>query len=537
MKGSRDCRSTTSSDFIKHPLFLVICPISCYNACESHDFSEAIMTKEKNAISGYPLVLNYLGAFSILIGLIILSPLTLTIFWSQERSDAHYFVIPALVAFFFGGLTLWVFKGKKKGHLAHNHDAVLVVGTWFLAILFSSFPFLLSGQLTFTESVFEAASGYSTTGLTVVDVESMSHIFLLFRSLMQLFGGVGLVLLITSFVSNQYGMRLYSAEGHGDKLVPNLLRSARTILSIYMLYIVLGVILYVIFDMPFFDAVNHSISAVATGGFSVKAESIGYYDSIPIEIVTMILMVLGGTNFFVHLLIMKKKFKLVFRHVEIRFLGLLSLIFIPIFVISLIRFNQFSFGEAFRVGTFHYLTTITTTGLQTVSSIHIFPTSLLFAMLILMMIGAGMGSTAGGMKLFRVALAFKSVYWNIRDALGHKKMIRPRFINRLGTNRAVTNEDINDNYTFLIVYLIILVIGITIFTFNGYNFHDSIFEFTSTLGTIGLSSGIIGSNPSNVILWTGVVGMLIARLESYVIIIALSKVLIDTGKTLKRSKK
>jgi trk system potassium uptake protein len=494
-----------------------------------------MMTKEKNTISGYALVLNYLGSFSILIGLIILTPLMLIIFWSQERAHALYFVIPAGFSFVIGLITMLVFKGKRKGTLAHNHDAVLVVGTWFLAILLSSLPFLLSGQLTFTESIFEAASGYSTTGLTVVDVENMPHVFLFFRSLMQFFGGVGLVLLITSFISNQYGMRLYSAEGHGDKLVPNLLRSARTILSIYLLYIILGVILYVIFDMPVFDAINHSISAVATGGFSVKAESIGYYNSLPIEIITMILMVLGGTNFFVHLLIMKRKFKLVFRHIEVKFLGLLSLFFIPIFVISLIRFNAFSFTEALRVGTFHYLTTITTTGLQTVSSIHIFPTSLIFAMLILMMIGAGMGSTAGGMKLYRVALAFKSIYWHIRDSLSHKKLIRPRFINRLGTNRALTIEDINENYTFLIIYLFILFIGITIFTFSGYTFQDSIFEFTSTLGTIGLSTGIIGSNPSNVILWTGVVGMLIARLESYVVIIAITKVIIDTRKTLSRS--
>jgi trk system potassium uptake protein len=493
------------------------------------------MTKDRHIISGYPLILNYLGIFSMLIGIIILTPLTLVIFWPQEQSQIFYFLIPSFIAFAFGGSIILLFKGKTKGNLERHHDAVLVVLTWLLAIVISSLPFVLSGNYTFTQSVFEATSGYSTTGLTVVDVENISHIFLLFRSLMQLFGGVGLVLLLTSFVSDKFGMRLYSAEGHGDKLVPNLLRSARTILSIYMVYIFLGVIFYVIFGMPVFDAINHSISAVATGGFSTKTESIGYYNSVYIEIITIVLMILGGTNFFVHLLLMKRKFNLAFRHVEMKFLGVLAIMFVPLFVISLMRFNAFTLGQAVRVGVFHFVSAITTTGLQIIPSVHILPSSFFFPMLILMMIGASTGSTAGGMKLYRVSLALKSVSWNLKDTIGHKKTIRPHFINKLGVRRMIEKEEISQNYSFIMIYMLILVVGITIFTLHGYGVVDSIFEFTSTLGTIGLSTGIIGSNPPNIILWTGIVGMLIARLESYVIIIAISKIFIDFKKKVSKN--
>lgn len=485
------------------------------------------MEKEKGVVTGYLLILYYLGLFSILVGFMILSPLLLTIFWHEEFRQAIFFVIPAGIAFVFGLSVMLSFKGKTKIHLQKKHDAVLVVFIWLFAIFFSALPFYLSGELSFVQSIFEATSGYSTTGLTVVDVENLPHTFLFFRSLMQLFGGVGLILLLTSFVIDKAGVRLYQAEGHVDRLLPNLIRSARAILLIYLFYIGLGTILYVIFGMPLFDAVNHSISAVATGGFSVRTESIGYYQSFPIEIITIILMILGGTNFYVHLLMMKRKFKLAFNHVELKLIGLLTLLFVPLFILSLMRFNNLNFFEASRIGIFHFFSAITTTGLQTVPNMQFFPAPILFHLIIIMMIGAGIGSTAGGMKLYRVSLALKSSFWDLKEITGNKKLIRPHFLHRLGEKVKIDASEVNKNYTFLFVYLIILCIGISIYTFEGYGFTESIFEFTSTLGTIGLSYGIIGSNPSPLILWTTIVGMLFARLESYIIIIAFTKIFID----------
>jgi len=485
------------------------------------------MNDQRKVLSGYPLVVYYLGLFSLLIGAMILSPLFILPFYPEDLSYATYFIIPATIAFGFGVIILLFFKGRQKLHLEKKHDAILVLLTWILAISLSALPFYLSKQMTYTQSFFEATSGYTTTGLTVANVSITPKIFLLFRSLMQFYGGVGLILLITSFIADKAGMRLYNAEGHVDKLVPNLLRSARMILIIYIVYIVLGVILYVIFGMPIFDAINHSISAVATGGFSVKPQSIGFYNSIAIEIITMVLMVLGGTNFFVHLLIMQRKFNLAFKHVEVKFLGLLVLIFVPLFVFSLMRFNSLSFVDSLRIGGFHFLSSITTTGFQTVSTMQFFHSSLLFPLVITMIIGGGIGSTAGGMKLFRVSLALKGTYWNLNDSYSNRKYVRTRFINKLGTKTKVDMDEINHNYTFLFVYLFILCMGILILTFAGYGFIDSVFEFTSALGTIGLSYGVMSANASNLVLGVGIVGMMIARLESYIIIVAITKIIID----------
>jgi len=486
--------------------------------------------KMKKNIHGYTLILSYIGIFSFLIGIINLMPLLLILFQPDQAPYALHFMIPGFLSIFIGTVIIISFKGKEKGRLERNQDALLVVLIWLYAILISAIPFYLTGHYNITQSIFETTSGYSTTGFTIVDVDQAPNIFLLYRSLLQFFGGVGLVLILTSAISDKLGMRLYSAEGHSDKLMPNLIRSARMIMSIYVGYIILGVLFYVMFGMSLFDAINHSISAVATGGFSTRSQSIGYYDHLGIEIVTMVLMILGGTNFFVHLQLISRRLKHVTKHIELKFLGILALIFIPMFTISLMQSQQDTFFHSLRVTTFHFVSAITTTGLQTVSTVNIFPVSILFGTLFLMMIGASIGSTAGGMKLYRVALAFKSVYWHLKDQLSHKKVIRTHTINRYGMKIIIDKDAINQNYTFIAIYLFVLMFGISVFTFYGYSFRDSIFEFTSVLGTIGLSVGLISYHSPALVLWMGIVGMLIARLESIVIIYAIVVIVRDITK-------
>jgi len=487
-------------------------------------------TKDKRIVSGYPLIINYLGIFAILIGMINLLPLILIIFNPEEIRNATIFLIPGLSSIVVGFLVYFIFRGREKGKLERHQDAVLVFLIWILAITVSAFPFMLTGLYNFTQSIFESTSGYSTTGLTVVTPEGSSLMILVFRSLLQFFGGVGLVLVLTSAISDKFGMRLYSAEGHSDKLVPNLIRSARTILSIYVGYILLGMIAYIIYGMAPFDAFNHAIAAVATGGFSTKNGSIGSYHSVPIEIITIILMILGGTNFFIHLMLLKAKFKGVFKHIELKLLGILILIFIPLFIINLMQFYTGSFWESFRIASFQFFSAITGTGYQTVNSFTILPSFFILGLIILMVLGAGMGSTAGGMKQYRVALAFKSLYWNLKEQLSHKKIIRTHFINKLGTKIVVDKEDITHNFSFLMIYILALVTGTLIFTSFGFTIQDSLFEFASSLGTVGLSVGITGFNAHPTILWTSIVGMFLGRLEFYVVFVALAKISIDLTK-------
>ena len=166
--------------------------------------------------------------------------------------------------------------------------------------------------------------------MSVVDVEHTSHLFLMHRSTILFFGGIGLVLVMLSVLSDTYGMRLYAAEGHNDRLLPNLLKSARIILTMYLCYILSGVALYCLFGMPLFDALIHSIGALSTGGFSSHAQSIGYYDNIWIEMITIVLMLLGNINFLAHLFLIRGKLRNFFQYCEIRFSFLVIALAVPV---------------------------------------------------------------------------------------------------------------------------------------------------------------------------------------------------------------
>jgi trk system potassium uptake protein TrkH len=183
------------------------------------------------------------------------------------------------------------------------------------------------------------------------------------------------------------------------------------------------------------------------------------------------------------------------------------------------------FFYTLRVASFQFISAVTGTGFQTIETFTIMPPTFMSVLIIVMVLGAGMGSTAGGMKQYRVALAFKSLYWNIREQFGHKKTIRTYFINKIGTRTIINKEEVIQNYSFLMTYLLALFTGTLIFTGYGFTIKDALFEFASALGTVGLSVGITNYNANPGILWTATVGMFLGRLEFYVIFIAIAKII------------
>ncbi len=487
--------------------------------------------KTKKILSGYGLIINYIGMFMILIGVWVLLPLIILAFYPSEAHEAVYFILPGTISIFVGYAITLIFRGREIGKLERHQDAILVTLIWIVAILIGAVPFMLTGTYNFTQAVFEVTSGVSTTGLTVVDVETTSHLFLFYRSLLLFFGGVGFILIMTSAVSDRYGMRLYNAEGHSDRLMPNLLKSARMILAIYSGIILLGSLGYVLCGMSVFDAITQSIAAVSTGGFGTHAANIGYFNSLGVELITLVLMFLGATNFMVHMVILRGGFKKAIFHSEFKLIGLATVILLPIIILSLLGSGYASsFGSAFRIALFQFGSSLTTTGFQTVATFQNWPHVALIALIIAMIIGGGIGSTAGGMKQYRVALAIKSMYWNLREQIFPKRTVQAKFINRYGKKEIVSPDDIKYNYSFLFTYLAILLVGTMIFASFGYSFEESLFEFASSLSTVGLSIGITGYNAHPVILWTSAVGMLLGRLEFYVVFLAIVRLTTDITK-------
>lgn len=479
------------------------------------------MDENRNEVGGGQLIAGYLGIILMLIGGIILLPIMLLAVYPEESVYASCFTIPGVTAILAGYVMSLFIRGRDKRRLIGHQDALIVVFSWLLAILFCSVPFMLTGKYNFTQSVFECTSGWSTTGLSVVNVEDCPKIFLLFRSVMLFFGGVGLVLVMISVLSDRHGMRLYCAEGHTDRLVPNLVKSARMIIVIYTGYIISGTLLYIYFGMNWFDALNHSIAALSTGGFSTKAESIGYYGSFGIEAVTIVLMLLGSTNFLAHLYLIRGGGKNFFRYCEVKFQLILCALAAPVLSAFLIYGGlEGHVGQGFRDGLFQVVTALTTTGFQTVPSFAVWSSPLILVMTLLMLIGGGTGSTAGGIKQIRVCIMLKSLCWSIRSKISQKRLIHADGIYRISGYEYLKAEERLEASDFILLYLGVFAAGTFILCACGFGIGDSMFEFASALGTAGLSVGITGYDASPVVLWTETVGMLAGRLEIYVIFVA-----------------
>ena len=477
----------------------------------------------KRVIAGYNLIKNYLGVILILIGCVLLTPLFTIIGYPDEVKFAKCFLIPATISIIIGAIMSRALIGSPKEKIERNHDTIIITIAWIIAILISTVPFILGGQADFLHALFECTSGYATVGFSVLDVSTLPHVFLMFRSIMLLFGGVGLILIVTCVMSRYYGMRLYQAEGHGDRIMPNLLNSARVILAIYLCYILFGSLAYIHFGMDSFDAVNHAISALATGGFSTKTNSIAFYNSPQIEYVSIILMLLGAISFILHLAVIKGEWRKFVKHCETKLMFWMLVIATPIVMFLLM--NNFS-EDTFRTALFHVVSAMTTTGFSTIGASSL-SVPIILILVIVMTFGGGVGSTAGGIKQYRIYILLKDFIWNIKGRISNKYVIRPNVVDKFGESVKVEDDEKLSIGNFALLYLMILIIGTFAITCYGYPLADSLLEFSSALSSAGLSSGIVSTTAPHGVLITCILGMFLGRLEMYVVFIAIAQVCSD----------
>jgi trk system potassium uptake protein TrkH len=465
--------------------------------------------------------LSFIGAFTIIFGFIILSPLIYLLVDQSELNQAKYFILPGVFSLFFG-YVLYYFNRSYQNQIRFNRSNLFVIVLiWLLGIFVSAIPFYLLEPFGFAHAIFEATSGLSTTGLSVMDVRVTPNVFLLYRSILQFVGGVGLVLVFVSMLSKQNAYAIYSAEGHDDQLSSNLVKSARRIITIYLGYIVLGTFLLTLFDMSVFDALNHSIAAISTGGFSTEAQSIYFYDNVGIEIILQVLMILGGTNFLLHYFILTGRLKQIIRHVEIYYVAFVLAVLLPLISFLLSKSNGYEFFDALRITSFQLVSSFTTTGFSSVADLRMMPSFFLGVMIVLMLIGGGMGSTAGGIKQFRVIVWIKSVYWYLKEQVTSNRLIYKRSIVRVNKEEILDDKKINNTTGFIFLYFFFLMVGTFIFLMYGYQLEESLFEVASALGTVGLSVGLFTYASPSVILWLGSFLMFIGRLEIIIVLLAI----------------
>ena len=478
----------------------------------------------ESPLEGWPLILGYLGVILMLIGGVILLPLVVLAAYPEEAGEAKYFVLPGTAAILMGYILGLHLRGREHGRLHKHQDTVIVVGAWALAILLCAAPFVLTGRYNFTQAVFECTSGWSTTGLSVVDVTQTPHIFLLYRSVMLFFGGVGLVLVMLCVLSDSCGMRLYSAEGHPDRLLPNLAASARTILAIYAGYILAGTALYMVFGMDWFDALNHSFSTVATGGFSTKNNSIAAYPQASIQWILIFFMFIAGINFSLHAQALRGVVKVYLRDRECRFYTVLLILGSAVIVAGLVEHGLFGmrsfpeFEAVTRAAVFQLVSVCTTTGFVS-ENFNLWPSITLVIILMFMLMGGCAGSTGGGVKVMRLVMLFRLAYLEIF------RLLHPHSVRHLKiAGKSVPVEVISGVVGFFLLYLIVTTVGTIVLTVQDM---DLVSAFTATLtciSNVGPGLGSVGpvdnfSHVPTLSKWVLTLCMLLGRLEIYAILV------------------
>ncbi len=487
----------------------------------------------------YRATLSYTGIILTIGAGLMLVPLVCLIAWPSEARLATGFVIPA-AALGLVGSALWrLFRLREPAPLTTGQGSVIVVMSWLIVCLVSATPLMLVEGLTFSQAVFESVSGWSTTGLSVVDVTRASHMTLLWRSLMQLAGGAGLAIIMLASIAGPAGTGLSVAEGRSEQLVPHVRASVKLVLALYSGYAGVGLLAYWIAGMPLFEAINHSFATVSTGGFSTRPESIGAWNEVRIEAVSIALMLLGSLSFLTAWGLLRRRFHQAARSGELRLVAVLIPL-APVLLFAFVAAPIFGAGgKAVRVALFETVSALTSTGFSTVPYAGWSGFGVL-VLVALMLIGGGTGSTAGGIKQYRVYVLLKSIGWQIKRALLPANAVLERYIWRDDRKDFLDDRRIRALGDYVFLYLAAVLVIALIIAAAGYGLDVALFESASIVGTVGLSMGATGPQASPVILWAGIAGMFLGRLEFYVVAVGLIRLAADTrtliGERMSRAK-
>lgn len=415
-------------------------------------------------------VASYIGTLLEILGILVLIPVFLS--WLFGDGMHTGFFIAAVISFISG--TAMERKFPKED-LTMSSAMVIAALSFIIVSLIGAIPYL-----TYMEPLdawFESTSGFTTTGLTVVQPESLPQSLLFWRALTQWIGGVGIIIIFLILVSSPgiSSYYLYKAEGGSGMIEAGVRGTVRRVLIIYSGYTAAGMILFTAAGMPVYEAVLNGITGIATGGFATRNASIGAFGNPAIEAVAIGLMVLGATSFFVHARLWKRKLKDYIRNPETRLFWTIIVIFS-----ILMGLSYMGSPEPFRLGIFQTFSALTGTGFSN-AGISSGVTKVL--LIILMIVGGYAGSTAGGLKLIRSGIILKSLPWmGKKISLPQEAVVPFKYGGKI-----IKDHELSIIALFSIIYLVVLGVSSLALTFMGYTPLDSVFTVSSAEGTVGLS--------------------------------------------------
>tara|TARA_B100000686_G_scaffold5716_1_gene5746 strand:+ start:63 stop:1511 length:1449 start_codon:yes stop_codon:yes gene_type:complete len=462
------------------------------------------------------------GILLVILGIFMLAPYLLQIFYEENN---HSFLSSAFITIIIGVLLILA-NLQKDYRLNLQETFIFSTLSWVLVALFGSIPFILSAlDLSVSEAFFESMSGITTTGSTVIsDLDNAPKSILLWRALMQWLGGIGIIVMaITVFpLLKVGGMQLFKTESSHDteKIFPRTAEVAKTIVSTYLILTFLCGFFYWSFGMDFFDSVAHSMTTIATGGFSTHTESIGYFKSSGIEIIATVFIILGSIPFISYLKFVRGNSKIFFQDVQIR--GLIYLLLVSILIMFLYLFftnHESSLLDRFRISSFNVVSILSGTGYVT-DDFGLWGKFSLIFFLFLMFVGGCAGSTTCGIKIFRLQILFLFFQNQIR------KLIYPNSISVIKYNA----QKISDNFiasiiVFIFSYLFLFMILAVLLSITGLDFVSAISGAATSISNVGPGLGdMIGPNGnfrevSDTSKWLLSFGMLLGRLEMFAVLV------------------
>ncbi|HHO75963.1 MAG TPA: TrkH family potassium uptake protein [Deltaproteobacteria bacterium] len=472
------------------------------------------------------IVVNLLGRGALFIALAMVAPLLISFYHNED--DLYGLVTGFLVCLATGAVML-LFSRRPRGELRHREGFLFVTLAWSLAGLLGAIPFSFSGYFpSYIDALFETVSGFTTTGASVLSVvEVLPHGLLIWRSLIQWLGGMGIIVLTIAILPylGVGGMQIFKAESPGptmDKLKPRITETAKLLWGLYVGITFLEIILLCVGGMNGFDACCHAFTTMATGGFSTKTAGIAAYDSAFIDAVITVFMLIAGTNFALHYAALNGNVKRYFLSQEFRwYFGIF--IFACAFILWSTRHTYSSVVEALRYVSFQVSSILTTTGFATYDYV-MWPVAAQSLLLFIMIVGGCAGSTSGGIKVMRLGLLIKIAH---REIL---KLVHPNAVVSIKWDKSpVSSEVVNSIVAFSIFYALIFVLATLIMAMLGQDFITSVSSVIACMSNIGpglASVGPAGNYEHIPNLGKALLAfcMLIGRLEIYTILVVLSPV-------------
>ena len=464
-------------------------------------------------------ILNFFGLLLIMFGVSFAIPLLVAVFYEESLIAVFGSGMSLLIAL---GFLCWFLTKDNEQELSLSDGFIITVLFWIVLSISGSIPFILFG-FSVVDSFFESMSGITTTGATVfAGLDELPKSLLIYRQLLQWLGGMGLIVLAIAVMPllGIGGGQLFKTQTPGpmseQRLTPRITSTARALWSIYLVLTVLCVLAYRFAGMDYFDAVSHAFSTVSIGGFSTHDLSIGYYDSLSIEVVCIVFMLLSAMSFAVHYsAIYRKQVLKYFYDPELRFFISALIVILSLVCLSLISNN---IEDPIRNGIFQTVSILTTTGFLT-EEYSSWPTYVSFMLLVGAFIGACSGSVGGGIKSWRILIMLKHAYKQIF------KIIHPDSINTIKLGKKVVDSNVSEAvWGFFSIYIISFMVLFLLVLATGLDFISAFSAVGACLNNLGPGLGEIASNYASVPSATKLIlcfAMILGRLEIFTFLVVL----------------